>query len=320
MNKITLYSLCFFVFLTSSLFAQLSHRLPERAAVLQTPEGPVRGKIVTPAVGEEPFPVVLLIAGSGPTDMDGNQPGMENNSLKYLAEDLAKSGIASLRFDKRGVASSAGVGKDEYSMRFEDYVKDVQSWIEHLGRERNLSDIYVAGHSEGALIGLLASRQNDKVKGYISIAGTGRPAYELIEEQLAGQPDYIKSMATDINESLRAGKLVPNVPLGLQALFRSSVQPYLISWYKYNPQDEIKKLRIPILIVQGTTDLQVTVKDAELLKAAAPQASLEIIQHMNHVLKQSRGTTIQQQLDTYTQPTTPLDEQLPILIEKFVKK
>ncbi|MCC8143001.1 MAG: alpha/beta hydrolase [Tannerellaceae bacterium] len=320
MNKVLFYYICFFLIFHSVVFAQVPNRIPERDAVLQTPEGPVRGKILSPATGEAPFPVVLLISGSGPTDMDGNQPGMENNSLKYLAEELAKRGIASLRFDKRGVASSAGAGKDEYSMRFDDYVKDVKLWIDYLEREKTLSDIYVAGHSEGALTGLLASENNPKVKGYISLAGAGRPAYELIEEQLAGQPDYIKAMAANINESLKAGKLVPNVPLGLQALFRSSVQPYLISWYKYDPQEEIKKLNIPVLIIQGTTDLQVPVKDAERLKAAAPQASLEIIPDINHVLKKSNGTTIEQQLDTYTQPGTPLDGQLPILIEKFVRK
>ena len=64
---------------------------------------------------ESGYPVVLIIPGSGPTDMDGNSAALpgKNNSLKYLAEGLAGKGIASLRYDKRGIASSASAGKDE---------------------------------------------------------------------------------------------------------------------------------------------------------------------------------------------------------------
>lgn len=301
-------------------FAQL-FRMNERPVELSTPTGQIKGKMVLPGTGEG-YPVVLLIAGSGPTDMDGNSVPvqMKNNSLKYLAEGLARRGIATVRYDKRGIAGSAAAGKDEYSTRFEDFEKDVKDWISYLARDKRFTGVYVAGHSEGALLGILASRNNSKIKGLISIAGAGRPMDVVLEQQLAGQPDVIRKMASSICDSLKAGKLVPNVPLGMQALFRPSVQPFLISCFKYNPQEEIKKLHIPVLIVQGKTDIQVSVEDAELLKKALPDARLELIDNMNHVLKNCTTLDKQKQMAVYMDPNLPVNETLLSSIERFVKQ
>lgn len=314
-----LVSFCI-LFFSLAISAQMPVRLNERSISLNTSSGQINGKIITP--GSSTYPLVLIIAGSGPTDMDGNSAmaGMKNNSLKYLAEELGRRGIASLRFDKRGIASSAAAGKDEYSMRFEDGIKDVLEWIDLLSRDRRLSGIYIAGHSEGALVGMIASQNNPKVKGYISLAGAGRPMSDLLEEQMSAQPEVIRKMVVSVNDSLKAGKLVPNVPLGLQALFRSSVQPYLISCYKYNPQEEIKKLTLPVLLLQGKTDIQVSVKDAELLKQSLPSAEMHLIDDMNHVLKDCDTTDRQAQMAIYNNPDLPVNENLLLFIEKFVKK
>lgn len=308
------------LFFSLAISAQMPVRLNERSISLNTSTGQINGKIIAP--GASTYPLVLIIAGSGPTDMDGNSAlaGMKNNSLKYLAEELGRRGIGSLRFDKRGIASSAAAGKDEYSMRFEDLIKDVREWIDLLSRDRRLSGIYIAGHSEGALIGMIASQNNPKVKGYISLAGAGRPLSDILEEQMSAQPEVIRKMIVSINDSLKAGKLVPSVPLGLQALFRSSVQPYLISCYKYNPQEEIKKLTVPVLLLQGKTDIQISVKDAELLKQALPSAELHLIDGMNHVLKDCDTMDRQKQMAVYTNPDLPVNENLLLFIEKFVKK
>ena len=77
----------------------------------------------------------------------------------------------------------------------------------------------------------------------------------------------------------------------LWMLFRKSVQPYMISWLKYDPQTEIGKLHIPILIIQGTNDVQVDTSDAMLLSAANPKATLVLIKNMNHVFESSRAAT-----------------------------
>lgn len=169
----------------------------------------------------------MLIAGSGPTDMDGNNPMMKNNSLKFLAEGLALKSIASLRFDKRGIASSASAGKEESKLRLEDYVNDVTGWIDLLAKDKRFTGITVAGHSEGSLIGMLTCRKRPKVKGFISIAGAGSPAYDLIEKQVAAQmtPESIRKEVASINESLKTGKKWHRFPLICKHCFALPYSP-----------------------------------------------------------------------------------------------
>lgn len=278
----------------------------ESPVTLSTATGDIKGRLLLPA-NATTCPVVLLIAGSGPTDMDGNNPMMKNNSLKFLAEGLAQKGIASLRFDKRGIAGSAAAGKEESKLRFEDYVNDVTGWIDFLAKDKRFTDITVAGHSEGSLIGMLACQSRPKVKSFISIAGAGSPAYEIIEKQVAAQM---------MPESIR--KEVAQVPAYLQALFRPSVQPYLISWYKYNPQTVIASLKMPVLILQGKNDIQVKEEDAMLLKKASPKAELVLIDKMNHVLKDCESTTPQQQMAVYNNPSLPVNAALMNATVRFV--
>lgn len=321
MKHFRLFLICIFSLFGISCFGQMLAPGNERPIALNTKSGTLNGKLSLPAKGGN-IPVVLLISGSGPTDMDGNSAigQMKNNSLKYLADNLAKQNIASLRFDKRGIASSASAGKDEYSVRLEDFVEDVKGWIDLLARDKRFSGILIAGHSEGSLIGMLASQNNPKVKAFISLAGPGRPLYELLEEQVSSQPEVIRNMVVSINDSLKRGKLVPNVPLGLQALFRPSVQPFLISCYKYNPSEIVKTLKVPVLIIQGKTDIQVSVKDAELLKQSAPSAEICLIDRMNHVLKECDTTEPNRQLVIYADPSLPLSSALVPCLTSFIKK
>ena len=169
---------------------------------------------------------------------------------------------------------------------------------------------------------MLACRDRPKVKGFVSLAGAGRPAYELIEIQVAAQklPEAMLKEVASINESLKGGKEVTDVPVYLQSLFRASVQPYLISWYKYNPQTIIAALKVPILIVQGKTDIQVSVEDAELLKKACPAGRFLLIDRMNHVLKDCDVMDQQQQLAVYTSPSLPVNTILISSVSSFIKK
>lgn len=227
MKKKLIAFVCFLLVSLSGL-PQLPVRLNERPVVLNTSTGALKGKMVTPNQ-ESGYPVVLIIPGSGLTDMDGNSAALpgKNNSLRYLAEGLAGKGIASLRYDKRGIASSASAGKDEYSMRFEDGIKDARGWIDYLSKDKRISGIYVLGHSEGALVGMAASVDNPKVKGYISVAGAGRPAYEIIEEQMGrstgSDPEYgeIHKHVLEGREARtgRADRFASPVPLVGTALY-----------------------------------------------------------------------------------------------------
>lgn len=274
------------------------------------------GTLTTPNLSQK-YPVALLISGSGPTDRNGNNVIMKNNSLKMLAETLAKNGIASLRFDKRGIAASKASAKSEENLRFENYIDDVKSWVDLLKKDNRFSKIIIIGHSEGSLIGMIASVKADK---FISIAGAGDSADKLIKTQIASKSNkQVEDLTFPIIDSLKNGNTVKKVDPILNSLFRASIQPYLISWFKYNPQAEIKKLNIPVLIVQGNNDLQVTVKDAESLAQSNKKAELLIVDKMNHIMKIVDGD-VQANMASYSNETLPISEVMTNKIVSFIQK
>lgn len=310
------------ILLSLSISAQIL--ISEENIILKTSAGDIFGTLKAP-VNKKAIPVALLIAGSGPTDRNGNQPNMQNNSLKMIGDALFYEGIASLSFDKLGIGESKGNTINEADLRFDDYVNNVSSWIDSLSEDKRFSDIIVIGHSEGSLIGMIASKNNKKVSKYISIAGAGETAGNILrkqlEKQLIGQPQTIKDLIFSYIDKLEKGETIDNVPPTLNSLFRPSVQPYMISWLKYNPQNEIGQLTIPLLIIQGTTDIQVSPEQAEILAKANPKAKKVIIENMNHVLKDCENTDIQtQMITTYNNPNAPLSKELTQTIIKFIKE
>jgi pimeloyl-ACP methyl ester carboxylesterase len=273
---------------------------------LKTPTGDIQGSLMVPANVPAKCPVVLIIAGSGPTNRDGNNPGIPgaNNCYKLLAQGFASNGIASLRYDKRGVGASRAALKSEADIRFEDYINDAAGWVNLLRADSRFGNITVLGHSEGSLIGMVAANQAH-ADGYISIAGAGRPAADILREQLTKSAPQLMPEVETILKLLESGQTVAKVSPDLQQLFHASVQPYLISWFKYNPATEVAKLKMPVLIIQGSTDLQVSVKDAELLHQAKPDAQFKVIDGMNHVLKTAPAERAAN-IATYSDPSLPL--------------
>jgi uncharacterized protein len=282
--------------------------------------GSLHGTLFTPLGIKKP-PVVLIIAGSGPTDRDGNSRMMagKNNSLLQLADSLASHGIASLRYDKRGIAKSQLKGFKEENMQFGDGVDDAIAWIQWL-KSKGYKKIYIAGHSEGSLVGMAAANK-EKVSGFISVAGSGRRIDKVLREQLqAGAgPDSLKQLAGRYLDTLLNGaKIVKPNPM-LFSLFRPSVQPYMISWLQYDPETLIASLRCKTLVVQGKKDIQINETDARLLHEANPRSSLVLIDDMNHVLKAVKSENKADNLKAYTDPSLPVMGELVQAMVKFVK-
>lgn len=264
--------------------------------------------------------LVIIHAGSGPTNKDGNTIGAgSNNSLKMIAESLAENGIASIRFDKRGVGDNTALIKKEEDLTFDVYVEDVKSIVDYAKKDDRFNEIHLLGHSEGALIMTIAAQQND-VASLISVAGIGRPAVEVLMEQLSASltPNLLVESEKTLQQ-LKAGKKTETVSAQLQSLFRPSVQPYMISWLKYDPQHEISNVTVPIIILQGKKDIQVTEKDAENLHAANNDATIHYFDKMNHVLKDIEGDR-DQNLASYYNPDLPLTNGLIDEITEFIKQ
>lgn len=284
---------------------------------LEVEKGKIYGTLMMPK-DEGTSTVALIIAGSGPTDRNGNNPSAgENNSLKMIAEALAKEGISSVRFDKRGIGESTSLVEKEEDLVFEDYINDVVAWIEKLKEDSRFEKIVVIGHSEGALIGAAAVNNTD-VDGFISVAGAGFTAHETLERQLKTQSEEVFQLCEPIMNELVKGNLVDDVPEGLYALFRPSVQPYLISWFKYDPVEEISRIQVPVLIIQGDNDIQITVDDANRLHSGNPENKLIIVEGMNHVLKDAPRDR-NDNMATYNEPTLPLNEEFVEELINFIK-
>ena len=296
------------------LFATIFTLAQEEIIVLETPTGNIEGTLLVPS--KENAPLVLIIAGSGPTDRDGNSGSLKNNSLKMLAQGLYDNNIASLRFDKRGIVKSAKAMTSEEDLRFEHYIQDVQQWYSLLKDDSRFSSFIILGHSEGSLIGMIASQTVIPDK-FISLAGPGVSMQATIRRQLADQPPYILSMSLPIIEQLEKGKTVDSVPPLINMLFRPSVQPYLISCFKYDPAIEISKVQNPVLIVQGTTDIQIQVEDAKKLAGSNSNSELVIIEGMNHILKEADANRFLN-LRTYGDPNLELKQGLIKNITKFI--
>jgi pimeloyl-ACP methyl ester carboxylesterase len=306
-----------FLFLTNAIAqSPKQDTFKETPAILKINNDQLFGTLTIPD-GLKKCPVALIIAGSGPTDRNGNNPMMKNNSLKMLAEELAKNGIASLRFDKRGIGESKKSAIAESSLVFENYTEDVKSWINFLKQDKRFTQLTVIGHSEGSLIGMIASAKANK---FVSIAGAGESADKLIKTQIASKSNkQIEDMTFPIIDSLKSGNKLNKVDPLLNSLFRASIQPYLISWFKYDPQAEIKKLNIPVLIIQGNNDLQVSVKDSENLSKAKQNSELVIVDKMNHIMKIIDGDQ-KANMESYNNETLPISETLVHKIVSFIKK
>ena len=302
------------IFFISIVFVSTFLQAQEETITLQTSAGNIEGTLLLPSV-EKPT-IALIIAGSGPTDRDGNSGGLKMNYLKMLAEGLYENNIASIRYDKRGIGSSVMPGLKEDDLTFSDFISDAELWMDKIMDDSRFGDIVVIGHSEGSLIGMIAS-QNKQPNKFISIAGPGITMLATIRRQLKDQPPYILSMSEPILEKLEKGQTVDSVPPLLNSLFRQSVQNYLISVSKYDPLVEISKLKCPVMIVQGTTDIQIEVLDAEKLAESNKNSKLLIIEGMNHILKEAPENRLLN-IQTYGNPDLKIKEGLVDSISQYI--
>ena len=263
--------------------------------------------------------IAIIIAGSGPTDRNGNSGlGVTCNSYKLLAEGLAKNNIASFRYDKRAIAKSAVKNFNEKDLTFDDYVNDAIAIYNYLKDSSGFKKIYFAGHSEGSLIGMIATERTN-ASGYISVAGAGRPIDVIITEQVTKQSPVVGKQTDSLFQVLKTKNKLDSVPPYLISLFRPSIQPYMVSWMKYDPAVEISHIKKPILIIQGSCDIQVKVLDAETLYNGNKKAKLDIVEGMTHVLKNAEANCVDTNLKTYHDISLPLNAQLLKDIISFIQ-
>lgn len=310
MTRFIIYITLFFA---TAIFAQEKKFTTEEISVNSL----LNGTLYKPENLTKKTKLVIIIAGSGIPDRNGNMPGMETNSYKYLAESLVKNGNAVYAFDKRSIAQIKAGNVKEEDGSFEDLITDVKDIITYFKAKKQYSKIIIAGHSEGSLVGMIAAKGN--ADAYISLAGMGRSFDEILVEQIGKQAPFLKEETKSNFELLKKGETFELKTEALSPIFRKSVQPYLISILKYDPKIEIKKLEIPILIINGTKDIQIPESDAKILHEANPKSELVIIENMNHLFKEIKGDQTEN-MESYNKPELPIMPELSEKINSFISK
>ncbi|WP_027880695.1 alpha/beta hydrolase [Mesoflavibacter zeaxanthinifaciens] len=299
-------SLCF----SSSLLAQESSFTKQDISVNKH----IDGTLLSPNNVKKPN-LAIIIAGSGPTDRDGNQNFLKNNSLKKLAVNLTNNNIATYRYDKRIVKQLKSNNLDK-NIIFDHFVTDAKSVIDYFKSTKNFNKIYVIGHSQGSLVGMLAAK--DRADGFISLAGAGQSIDQVIIEQVNKTAPNFTEDTKRIFKTLKEGKTTTDYPMALSSIFNIEIQKFMINWMKYNPTEVLSTLNIPILVINGTKDLQVSETEAKLLKEANKDATLKIIENMNHVLVTIEGDNLENS-KSYAETQRPIAEGLIDTITNFIK-
>lgn len=302
-----------------SASAQSGDGLTESPISLKTLSGTISGTLVMPKNVSGKVPLVLIIGDSGPTDRDGNntKAGIKADTYKLLANDLGNNGIATLRYDKRGVGKSVST-TTESQLRIEDYSDDAVGLIGMLNDDGRFSKVILLGHGEGSVVSMIAII-DEPIQAFISVEGAGEPADQLLAEQMKAKPKFLADEFKTILDSLRKGKTTDNVDPALYYIARPSFQHFLMSWCRCNPVRGIKAIKKPVLIIQGTTDLLIPIENGQKLKKGKSDAVYLEIKGMNHILKEAPAAE-EENYATYTKPGLPLKPELVTGIVDFVNK
>jgi pimeloyl-ACP methyl ester carboxylesterase len=295
-----------------AIASQVADTVPPAAAIespytIHSGAMQLHGTLTIPGQSKQPVPVVVIIAGSGPTDRNGNSVlGIRPNSYAQLAWRLAERGVASLRYDKRVLPGTIGTVEIAH-LSLADFAADARAGADSLAHDSRFTKVFLLGHSEGAALALIAARDDSAVAGVIHVSGLGRQLGVVMREQLSRQVDSATLVRYDtaMAQYLR-GEQPKDVPPMLGMLFVPVNQNFMKSLTTFDPVAAILAVRKPILIVQGGRDLQVRVVDAERLHSVRPDAQLVVVPTANHVLKQAADTTLIGQLPTYQNPTVPI--------------
>lgn len=260
--------------------------------------------------------LVILISDYGPTDRNGNQNNQKNDAILKIAKALAHNGIASFRYDKRTFKQ---ILNNNFKNRtsFNDFIKDAKAVLNYFKKSEKFDKLYVMGHGQGSLVGMLAAES--LADGFISVAGFGKNIGDVIVEQINILDTALGTEAQRVANLLKGGNTTKDYPEALSSVFDITLQPFMISWMHYNPAMVISRLQMPILIIHGTKDLNVSLEEAELLKESNPRASLKIIENMNHVLVTITGDNLEN-AKSINQAYRALSDDFVSAVVSFIKE
>jgi dienelactone hydrolase len=254
------------------------------------------GTLLLPKKGSRPFPAVITITGSGQQTRDEPVPiaGLEKYGLmRQIAETLASRGIAVLRVDDRGVGASKGF-ETLKSAKTSDFADDVRAQVAYLRSRPEIDPkrIALVGHSEGGIIAPQVAATDSEIAAIVLMAGSGKRGDQISIDQLNDMLERNTSLTEEMKNKQRAAQLetIRAVTTGgdLSKYPEQVRLPWVKEFWTYDPLPTIRKVRQPILILQGELDRQITAEQAQMLHQAARDAgnkdvSLRLFPTLNHL-------------------------------------
>jgi len=279
------------------------------------------------------FPMVLLIQGSGNADRNDNSPSSKNQTPKASVEFYNSLGFGSLRYDKRGVAESGG---DFYSAGHSDLVADAEFALNFLYNNENcdINNIFLVGHSEGALISCCIAKQNKYLAGIVLLC----PVYTRVEDTLIKQAENLSTLSR--NQKGVLGLLFRTFfcfydPVKGQRKFNERIRKssddvirYMLmktpaKWYReildIEPHDLYVNVDCPALVIGGSKDMQCDPEDIQRIEqAVSGPVECHLIKDLTHVLRKEPGDMA---LSTnYELLKQPFDAELKEIIGKWIQR
>jgi dienelactone hydrolase len=247
----------------------MGHKL---AGTLTLPKGAGAGRRV---------PAIVTITGSGSEDRDEAIPIFKGyRPFRELADSLGRRGIAVLRMDDRGFAESGG---DAATATSADFAEDIRAGLAYLRTRPEIDGarLGLVGHSEGGIIAPMVATKEPTLKGIVLLAGTSYTGRQILNFQLANGIKHDTTMSAAKRDSLLTA-----VPAQIDSM--ASRQPWLKFFLDYNPEATAKKVTTPVLILNGSTDQQVTPEQAPILEKAFKSAgnrdvTMKIFPNLNHL-------------------------------------
>ena len=286
------------------------------------------GTLATPAEGDK-FPAVLLIAGSGMVDRDESHKKFPINALRDLSAYLTEHGIATLRYDKRGVGASEG---DYWTTGFYDNVTDAMTALDFLKEQENImaDKVFLLGHSEGALISTRIAGQGTDVAGAILIAGAAHTGEDIlvwqgekVSKSMKGFMKWVIKLLR-INVTKNQRKLIDKIKKSTKDKIRVQLiakinAKWMREFLVYNPADDMPQIKVPVLAITGDKDIQVNPEDlklmAELIKSPF---EYHILSDVTHLLRVEEGEA---SISTYKKMVLkPLDPRILQLTEEWLQR
>lgn len=282
---------------------------------IQTADGILHGTL-SKAKGR-PDEVIVLIAGSGPTDRDCNSLVLSGrmDSFLQLSQALNREGYSVFRYDKR----TAGESRESFGkqlMVFDDFVQDAILVVEAM-QNTGYQKIHLVGHSQGALVAMRVA-QEIPVASVTHLCGPSDPIDQALMKQFKILPKELYEEAEQIFATVRSGEDLGNVSEELKPYFSDRTTPFLLNWMQYDPIQEAQAVDAPLLFIGGGEDTQVFEEDLAKFESQIEAASFHLIPNMNHVLK--RVESERENGQSYQDPSYPLDPALADSIINFLAR